>query len=614
MWKPNLPYVDRDVPDRLDHIRLYGHVVTRIGIMAQISLVILCAVGWIFAGASKQPLRIGVAAAIIVAFWIDRGILREAKSSTPGTRGGYFACLHLCGWACLMVVGPAAVSVAGRVSAMPVAWLFFFLLLCLLVGSVADFSAAGLGPECNSLWLADKRRLTWGLVGIGVALSPIVAGWAIASLDIRMSAGETDTIRAWIDEHPPRARPCNPWVADGNAIQVAVTLSGGGYRATLSHAGLLAALDDQCVPIQILSTVSGGSIIGAAYVLGVPPREFAARLARHHPALPDDLLSLLNVAAGVTQKYRGHFERVFFGDRTIGDLPESPKLLINVTNIDASPDFAREVITNNWAPHDADATRIADAVAASAAFPGVFGPVKLPWSNPEKDGNRVSAHFLVDGGVVENWGVEGLRQFLSRLPGDQWNRYHPSILIVSDASAYGQRPNTTPFQPAADEALVMANDIQFASSQRLTFAELTGVDDLSFRIARLPAWQQYTRVSYPHRYMPPGGATRRSDETLSDPLLSTIVVPVTAVATTDLLNRYPACVGPANASALDVQRRVRAFPTLEELSTSEVEDAFWLGYALGTIYGQAIECARRDIIGRPCTAQPELPALHCPGL
>ena len=54
-------------------------------------------------------------------------------------------------------------------------------------------------------------------------------------------------------------------------LRVAVTLSGGGYRAAVSHAGLLAGLDAHCVPVHVLSTVSGGSIAGAAYALGVPP-------------------------------------------------------------------------------------------------------------------------------------------------------------------------------------------------------------------------------------------------------------------------------------------------------------------------------------------------------
>jgi hypothetical protein len=67
-----------------------------------------------------------------------------------------------------------------------------------------------------------------------------------------------------------------------------------------------------------------------------------------------------------------------------------------------------------------------------------------------------------------------------------------------------------------------------------------------------------------------------------------------------------------NSAAWQVQERVRKLSTLQELNPAEIQDAFWLGYTLGSIYGQAIECARRDIEGRPCSVSKELPLIHCP--
>jgi hypothetical protein len=612
MQKPYIPYVGREYPDRLEHFRLYGLMAAHFGIFVQLITAALCVFGWLSAGASRRPLIMGVIVAILVAIWIDSGILRELRSKTPKSRGGYFAWSYLYGWACLGVVGAAFVSIVGRVSTMAVGIFFYFLLLLIIAESFTTIYAIDLGPAIYDLWLADRRRHAWILICIGISLVPAVVGWAVASFDIQVSSGGTHTIRAWIDEHSPMPRPCAEWVSDGKPIKVAVTLSGGGYRAAVSQAGLLAALNDQCVPIDILSTVSGGSIVGAAYTLGVPPREFATMLADHRPGLPDDLLSMFNIPVGVTRKYQRHYRRVFFGDHTIRDLPDLPKLLINVTNIDSTPDTAREFITNNWAPREADDTRIADAVAASAAFPGVFGPVQFPWKKPERDGEALTAHFLIDGGVVENWGVEGLRQYLRDLRPDQWDRDHPSILIVSDASFYGQRPYKTPDQPPIDEAVFMIDAIQFANSQRLTLAELTGVENLSSRISTLPAWQQYTRIGYPHRYMPDRYLTKKHEDGPSSSQLATIVVPITAVSTAKLLNRYSLCAGPSNSAASDVQERVRSLSSLEELTPVEIEDAFWLGYTLGNIYGQAIECARRDIEGSPCSSQPNLPVVRCP--
>src|SRR5205807_425161 len=52
---------------------------------------------------------------------------------------------------------------------------------------------------------------------------------------------------------------------------VAVTLSGGGYRAAVTEAGALWVLDQVELPIDLLSTVSGGSILGANYAMGLSP-------------------------------------------------------------------------------------------------------------------------------------------------------------------------------------------------------------------------------------------------------------------------------------------------------------------------------------------------------
>lgn len=74
---------------------------------------------------------------------------------------------------------------------------------------------------------------------------------------------------------------------------LALTLSGGGYRAALTHAGGLWALDQAAIPIRLLSTVSGGSIVGTAYALGWRPEEFIESLCGHRPGLR---LTMLNAA------------------------------------------------------------------------------------------------------------------------------------------------------------------------------------------------------------------------------------------------------------------------------------------------------------------------------
>jgi predicted acylesterase/phospholipase RssA len=53
--------------------------------------------------------------------------------------------------------------------------------------------------------------------------------------------------------------------------KLGLALSGGGHRAAFFHIGVLAKLAELGLlrPVQVISTVSGGSIIGALYYLHV---------------------------------------------------------------------------------------------------------------------------------------------------------------------------------------------------------------------------------------------------------------------------------------------------------------------------------------------------------
>jgi predicted acylesterase/phospholipase RssA len=83
-----------------------------------------------------------------------------------------------------------------------------------------------------------------------------------------------------IDPRPPR---------------LGLALSGGGYRAALMHAGVLAALEEKQVPVAGLSTVSGGSIIGGAYVHGVKPEAFKELVKRGGFNLKREIFNVTNL-------------------------------------------------------------------------------------------------------------------------------------------------------------------------------------------------------------------------------------------------------------------------------------------------------------------------------
>ena len=75
-------------------------------------------------------------------------------------------------------------------------------------------------------------------------------------------------------------------------LQIALTLSGGGYRASVFHIGVLSylyhlKLDDgtrMLDHVTVMSTVSGGTITGVNYLLALR-KEGTLNVHRKHPTL-----------------------------------------------------------------------------------------------------------------------------------------------------------------------------------------------------------------------------------------------------------------------------------------------------------------------------------------
>jgi len=107
----------------------------------------------------------------------------------------------------------------------------------------------------------NPHRTTAWWRPIGSALIFLLFAWVFASAaDIWLRPTST-------------FKPRSSASSDSNRLpsRVAVSLSGGGYRAALFHAGVLNELDQLGVRIQAVSSVSGGSIIGSFYAVGGRP-------------------------------------------------------------------------------------------------------------------------------------------------------------------------------------------------------------------------------------------------------------------------------------------------------------------------------------------------------
>lgn len=279
--------------------------------------------------------------------------------------------------------------------------------------------------------------------------------------------------------------------------KIGLALSGGGYRAAAYHIGTLRALHRLGVldKVDVISSVSGGSITAAYYALHKDSYEafeegFTRSLSKgvlwssflylgtacilmlalsvgmgHLTALltgvlfpHSPLLSGICAAMGgvvtlflllllflkhsfvtlPSSKFISRlYDKVFFGKKTLGDLPDSPSLCINSTNIatqlpfyfskNAMGEYAYRV--EKKSVFEAAAFPLSRAVMASSCVPYGFTPITIDRKFLTDDyancPTRPEPPKLIDGGVYDNQGAHKLSHDKSR--------FHTDFVIVSDA-------------------------------------------------------------------------------------------------------------------------------------------------------------------------------------
>lgn len=224
--------------------------------------------------------------------------------------------------------------------------------------------------------------------------------------------------------------------ANGPQEGVALCLSGGGYRAMLFHVGALWRLNELgwLSRLDRVSSVSGGSI--AAGMLGLHwdrldfdargvATEFQAQLVDPVRSLAHRTIDVWAVIAGIltpgstiSAMVARAYKRAGFGSATLQDLPDAPRFVINATSLQTG------VLWRFSKPYMADYTiglvpnptvGLAQAVAASSAFPPILSPLKLKLDpdsfqaqgrGPNYKQPFNSRAVLSDGGVYDNLGLE----------------------------------------------------------------------------------------------------------------------------------------------------------------------------------------------------------------
>jgi NTE family protein len=210
---------------------------------------------------------------------------------------------------------------------------------------------------------------------------------------------------------------------------VALCLSGGGYRAMLFHVGVVWRLHDAgwLQRLDRISSVSGGSIAAGALALAWPKLEaegLEAAFVAPVRALAGRTIDASSVIVGaltpdtVSERVAKAYRRHLFGDATLQDLPDHPRFVINATSVQSGAlfRFSKPYMADYRVGRVNDPTvALADAVAASSAFPPVLSPFELDLADAQwidepgsdlGEGEYRERAVLSDGGVYDNLGLE----------------------------------------------------------------------------------------------------------------------------------------------------------------------------------------------------------------
>jgi NTE family protein len=250
--------------------------------------------------------------------------------------------------------------------------------------------------------------------------------------------------------------------------EMALCLSGGGYRAMVFHVGVLWRLNETALlgKLARISSVSGGSI--TAGVLGLGWKDLGFDAAGVATRFRDVVVTPVRALAGRTldakaivgglllpgsigDKVAAAYDSHLFHGATLQDLPDRPRFVINATNVQSGAlwRFSKPYMADYRVGRvDHPSVALAVAVAASSAFPPVLSPVDLelaPGVVQAMPGTDLTMEpyttdvVLSDGGVYDNLGLETV-----------WKSYR--TVLVSDAGGKMQ-PDAEPARDWASHSL-----------------------------------------------------------------------------------------------------------------------------------------------------------------
>ncbi len=281
-------------------------------------------------------------------------------------------------------------------------------------------------------------------------------------------------------------------------MKIGLTLSGGGFRATVFHLGVLARLaeDSHLEEVSLLSTVSGGSLCAG---LVFAKSEFRWPSSSHliDTVIPRarELLTTQDLQLGLFWRAlqsplklfesKANFLAELLKKRwgvtaNLRDLPSNPRWLINATCYETARNwrFERFRMGDYVFGYSSDTNvPVSDAITSSSGFPGLIGAlpfdthpfkwfkyvdstvndtmdvVSIAQKKTEPIQPAFSTLHLWDGGAYDNFGLEGVVD-----PVTGW-KHGIDFLIVSDAA---EKPKIATYRPGARALLRIITDVMMA--------------------------------------------------------------------------------------------------------------------------------------------------------
>lgn len=302
------------------------------------------------------------------------------------------------------------------------------------------------------------------------------------------------------------------------SARIGLALSGGGFRATLYHCGALIRLNElgYLAKLDRITSVSGGSITSARLAARWEQLDFDANgvaqgllrevvdplreFCRQTLDLKVIGLGLIPFTKSGTERLINAYDTQLLDGLRLDQLPTQPDFVFQSTNLQTgrSLRFERSRVADFTVGEIKDTSKfsVAQAVAASSAFPPVLSPVKISvkaddWADMEGTtffyNNRYKRDLnLTDGGVYDNLGLNRIESFGTILCSDAGKPFNYGSTFASLAPRQVLRA----LNIAMDQtrALRTRNLIKIAQfqNQKIGFWDIDGKDVGTPTVGEIP--------------------------------------------------------------------------------------------------------------------------------